>query len=254
MVQEKEEKNSLHHVCWTGGLDSTFRVIKLLLTTNKRVKPHYVIMHEESSGNEIDSMNNIRRAFKKKYPELFQNLLPTDYIDKFAIPRSEELDAQVKELKKKVKVHEQLHVLADYCNAFGIDQIDITYERDENLEPGELKVAQFFGVNPAFKSFRNPHSDLTKKGCFTEAKKEGWDDLLKLTSFCRRPRRKGRPCGTCGPCCDAVKEGMGFRLPFASRMRARILIPFRLFYRKNYLIQDTNWFFRLIKRWLEPRL
>ena len=251
---EEQKQNNVHNVCWTGGLDSTFRVLKLLLTTDELVKPHYVIMHEESSGNEIDSMNNIRRAFKRKYPELGHKLLPTDYIDKEMIPRSEKVEAEIKELKKKVKVHDQLHVLADYCYAFGIDSLDVTYERDENLDPKELKVAQFFNKAPVFKSFRNPHSNLTKMGCFLEAKQEGWDDLLKLTSFCRRPRRKGKPCGTCGPCCDAVKEGMGFRLPFFSLMRARILIPFRQIYRNHYLVQETHWFYKLIKRWLEPRL
>lgn len=249
-----KEKDKIHHVFWTGGLDSTFRVIQLLLTTREPVQPHYIIRHEESTGNEIDTMNNIRRAVSREYPELRPNLLPTFYTNEELIPGSEELALEIKKLKEKVKVHEQLHILADYCMASDIEHIDITYERDENEVHGELHVAQFFQVIPAFKSFHNSHEDLTKRGCFNMAVTEGWDDLLKMTSFCRRPRRKGRPCGTCGPCCDAVKEGMGFRLPLIPRMKARILIPFRQYYRKRYLKHDNKWFFKMIKRRFEHRL
>ena len=248
------EQAKQHHVFWTGGLDSTTRVIHLLLSTREEIQTHYIIRAAESTGNEIDAMNNIRRAVTKKYPELRPRLLPTWFINEELIPRSAEIDAEIKELKKKVKVHEQLHIMADYCMSSSIDHIDITYERNENVVPGDLRVAQFFQVNPAFKSFFNAHADLTKRDCYDMAVAEGWDDLLKLTSFCRRPRKKGRPCGTCGPCCDAVKEGMGFRLPFIPRMKARILIPFRQFYRKNYLKQDSSWFFRTIKRRLEHKL
>ena len=243
-----------HHVFWTGGLDSTARVIHLLLSTGEEIQPHYIIRSEESTGNEIDAMNNIRRAVSKKYPELRPKLLPTRFINEDLIPRSPGIATEIKELKKKVKVHEQLHIMADYCMSSSIDHIDITYERDENIVPGELRVAQFFQVNPAFKCFFNAHADLTKRACYKMAVAEGWEDLLNLTSFCRRPRKKGRPCGTCGPCCDAVKEGMGFRLPFIPRMKARIPIPFRKFYRKNYLKHDSSWFFLTVKRCLEHKL
>lgn len=248
------EKKKTNHVFWTGGLDSTFRVIHLLLSTGEPVQPHYIIRREESTGNEIDAMNNIRRAIANKYPDLRPNLLPTHYTNEELIPRSEEIAREIKELKKKVKVHEQLHILADYCKASNIENIDITYERDEHVVPGDLRVSHFFEVSEAFKSFHNAHADLTKKGCYKVAEKEGWDDLLKLTSFCRRPRKKGRPCGTCGPCCDVLKEGMGFRLPFVPRVKANIQLPFRQFYRNNYLKQDTNWFFKTIKRRFEHRL
>ncbi|MEA3462744.1 MAG: hypothetical protein U9R49_12735, partial [Bacteroidota bacterium] len=198
-------------------------------------------------------MNKIIRATWRKNAEWGERLLPTVYTNEDLIPRFKELDADVEELRKTVKVHEQLQILANYCRAFEIEKVDITYERDEVLSPDEVRVAQFFETNPAFKSFRNPHADLTKKGCFEVAKEEGWDDLLKLTSFCRRPKKKGIPCGMCGPCCDAVKEGMGFRLPFVPRMKAKMIIPFRNYYRKNYLKHNKG-IFKIAKRKLEHKL
>jgi len=245
---------NVHHVFWTGGLDSTFRLIFLLNSFKEPVQAHYIVRHEASTGNEIDAINKIRRAVTLRYPEWKANLLPTKYTNEELIPRSAKLALEIKKVEEKVHVHEQLHILADYCQASDIEHIDISYERDENVEPGSLRVAQFFQVSPAFKSFHNAHEHLTKKDCYNMAVTEGWDDLLRMTSFCRRPRIKGKSCGICGPCCDAVKEGMGFRLPFIPRMKARMLIPFRQFYRKNYNKHDSNWFFLMIKRKLECRL
>ena len=248
-----KEQNSIRNVFWTGGMDSTARLIRVLLTTKAPVQPHFVIRHEECTGHEINAQNNIRRAFGRKYPELKSNFLPTTYTNVDLIPRSEEIASQIKEIEQKVQVYEQYHILADYCHASGIDQVDIVFERNENFDPNQPDVSQFFAVSPPFKSFRNPHADLTKMGAYNIAKEEGWDDLLKLTSFCRKPRRRGRPCGTCGPCGDTVNEGLGFRLPFIARMKARVLMPFRQFYRKNYHKHNSHWFFKMITRLFDQR-
>jgi 7-cyano-7-deazaguanine synthase in queuosine biosynthesis len=243
-----KEQNRIHKIFWTGGMDSTARLIKVLLSTKEPVQPHFVIRHEECTGHEINAQNNIRRAFGRKYPELKSNFLPTAYMNVDLIPRSEEIASQIKEIEQKVVVYAQYHILADYCHAFDIDHIDIVYERDEDSDPSQPNVSQFFDVPGPFASFRNPNAHLTKREAYDMAKEEGWDDLLKLTSFCRRPGKRGRPCGTCGPCGDTVKEGMGFRVPFIPRMKARILNPFRKFYRINYQKHDSHWLFKMIKR------
>ena len=65
-----KNKRNTHHVFWTGGLDSSFRVINLLRTPDELIQPHYVIRHENSTGSENDDMNSIRMAITKKYPDL----------------------------------------------------------------------------------------------------------------------------------------------------------------------------------------
>ena len=247
-------EGTAHNVFWTGGLDSTAHLMHLLLKNGEQVQPHYIVRSEESTGNEINTMNRIRRLVHQLYPAQASRLLPTIYRNEDLIPRSGEIDLEIRKLKEKVKVHEQLHILADYCWDAGIEDIDITYERNRHQEPGELFVAQFFHRTRAFKSFHNVLEDMTKRESYNRAVGEGVEEVLKLTSFCRRPRSKGRPCGTCGPCCDAVKEGMGFRMPLSSRIKARILIPFRQFYRKNYTLHDRHWFFKIIKRRFEHKL
>ena len=84
---ETRKKEKVNHVFWTGGLDSSFRVINLLMTTKDPIQPHYIVRHEESTGNEIDAMNNIRRAASKKNPEFRSRLLPTIYTNEDSIQK-----------------------------------------------------------------------------------------------------------------------------------------------------------------------
>ncbi len=249
-----KEKEEVHHVFWTGGQDSTFRVLQLLATTNHVIQPHYMVRHEEQTGNEIDTMTIIRREALKKYPEWRSRFLPTTYTNVDRVPSYEDINEKIADMRKTMRVHEQYKALASYCRAAGITSVDLSYEldRDDNLEKNFIKT--YFGAKFPFECFQNPLMEMTKKDCYEYAKAHGWDDLLNLIWFCRRPIKKIKPCGRCGPCTDTVNNGMGFRLPFRSRLRARILIPFRKFYRNNYLKHETSWFFRLVKRKLEPRM
>ena len=46
----------------------------------------------------------------------------------------------------------------------------------------------------------------------------GWMPIMRRTWFCFAPRRE-KPCGLCGPCQDAMNEGMKWRLPPSARLR-----------------------------------
>lgn len=245
--------DNVHHVFWTGGRDSSFRVLQVLFNTDKKVQPHYVIRHEESTGNEIDAMNSIRRELTRSYPQARPRLLPTIYINEELIPGFREIDEAIQELRKSIRVHEQYQILASYCKDAKVGPIELSYERATYDGDEGAPIEAYFGKKFPFEDLLHPLEGRTKMDCYREAKEQGWHELLNMTSFCRRPRRKGRPCGTCGPCCDAVIEGMGFRLPFTSRVKARILIPFRNFYRSNYLKHDQSWFFRMIRRRFEHK-
>ncbi len=239
---------------WTGGMDSTFNLIQRLMTTSVPVRPHYIVRHEESTGIEIDTMIDIRRALLSKYPEFRPRLLPTVYTNEDSIPRSEAVDTEIEELRKQVTIKEQYQILAYYCREFKIDQIDLAYELDEDTLPDEILVANFFGNSAVFKNITNPLEKVTKKDCYQIAKDGGWADLLLMTSFCRRPRKKITPCGVCGTCSDAVRNGMGFRLPLIPRIKANLLMPFRNYYRKHAYTKKDSRLFKLAKRKFESKL
>ena len=236
-------------IFWTGGLDSTFRLVQLLMTTTNMVEPHYIVRHEDSTGIEINTMIQIRRTLIRKYPEVRSRFLPTVYINEAYIPEFKDIDEQIEELKKTGKVAEQYQIMSNYCREFGVDKIEVALTRIT----GEKAFFDNFKNSPAFKSFTYPTIEMTKKEMLSIAKQNKWDDILFMTSFCRRPINKIAPCGVCGPCVDAVASGMGSRFPLLSRIKARIQIPFRNYYRKNYLKHNNSRFFKLIKRKFEHR-
>ena len=239
---------------WTGGLDSTFRLIQLLKTTTHMVQPHYIVRHEASTGVEIDTMIRIRRFTISKYPEVRSRFLPTIYYNEDCIPTYKEIDEEIEEIRKITKVNEQYQILSRYCRKFNIEKIEVCYEQDLYPNPEDICVSKYFGNSEVFKSFRNSLEKITKNGCYKIARTDSWDDILKMTSFCRRPRIRIHACGTCGPCVDVVRNGMGFRLSLWPRIKAIMEIPFRNYYRRNYLKQNKTWFFKLIKQKFEHRL
>ena len=42
-------------------------------------------------------------------------------------------------------------------------------------------------------------------------------EIIEKTWFCHRPIF-GRPCGRCGPCKDALNEGLNWRVPIFGRI------------------------------------
>ncbi|MBN2167180.1 MAG: hypothetical protein JW717_12945 [Marinilabiliaceae bacterium] len=244
-----DEKVKIVHVFWTGGLDSTFRVMQLLLTTDHYVQPHYIVRHENSTGIEIDTMIKMRREIIRIFPKVRPRFLQTIYTNEGLIKFDDDINESVNNLKKEGKVAEQYQVMANYCKEFNIRVIDVALTRIS----GEKEFFEKFKNAEAFKSFQYPVINLSKKEMVNIAKDNKWEQILFMTSFCRRPNVKIKPCGVCGPCADAVSAGMGFRFPLFSYIKAICLIPFRSYYRKNYFKHDKSKLFKWITKKFEHK-
>jgi len=220
---------------WTGGWDSTFRLLQLLLEEKQVVQTYYVVRAEQSTGQEIDAMNKIRRYLYRNY-DFTRDLLKTiKYVNMNEIVEVPEIRERYNELKKDKKVNIQYVLLAELCHQLGIEDVELGIEGAQT--PNH---ADFFDKNcPIFKNFSYKITHLDKKKMEKIARQKGWLEVMKLTVFCRRPKR-GRPCGLCGPCADAVKEGLGWRLPLRSRVIAYLQIPFRRYWREKYGDRDNS--------------
>ena len=66
-------------------------------------------------------------------------------------------------------------------------------------------------------------------------RQEGFEELMNLTWFCRRPRPGFRPCGVCYPCRYVLESGLERDFPLASRVRFNLYLlrrkPKHLLYR-----------------------
>lgn len=248
-----KEDNNKTHIFWTGGWDSTFRLIQLLATKTCKVQPHYIIRHEDSTGIEIYVMTKLRRAIISELPAVRSRFLSTIYINEDFITHYEDIDKEIDNLRKTYKINEQYSLMSNYCRQFNITQIEVALDRSPDQTPQEWLDTHFKDAS-AFKCFIYPVFELTKADMHQIAKENKWEKILYLTSFCRRPKIDITPCGQCGSCIDTVTSGLAFRFNFFAQTKAKIQIPFRKYWRRNYRKQIDNRFFKLIKKQLQNKI
>jgi hypothetical protein len=72
---------------WTGGWDSTFRLLWLVLVEQRPVQPVYLIdACRGSTGMELRAMAAIRREVARQHPEAAARLLPVHIADIADLP------------------------------------------------------------------------------------------------------------------------------------------------------------------------
>ena len=237
----EETNKKVVHLLWTGGWDSTFRLLELLFEERRIVQPHYVMRSEQCSGTEIDTMVKIRRHLTRNHPEQRKLLQPLIIKDDISIKPNQKIAEEFEKLNKEIKINEQYLILARYCVQKKISEAELSIIALEK----DIINSGFFGT------FTFPLLDMTKKEMLLKAKQNGWMEIMKMTSFCRRPKN-GRPCGLCGPCTDALESGLIFRLPIRSRIVGFLQLPFRRWWRNNYHKQ-SNRYFEWIKKVLKGK-
>jgi hypothetical protein len=227
--------SAVHHVLWTGGWDSTFRVADLVLTYGRTVQPWYVVDPERRSNRqEHRAMASIRAWLEAAGAGAL--LLPTIVRTAASIPVDPELAEAARTLRARTAVPAQYEWLAMLMRAEGI-------EMELGLEDGEGTPA-FAGVQPArspapapddwwvvpregnawdswalLGGYRLPIYHLQKTDLGAMAAERGFADLLELTWFCRWPTVLGRPCGFCVPCQATRTGGLLHRVPEPTRTR-----------------------------------
>ena len=222
------------HLFWTGGWDSTFRLLCLLLLEKNEVQPHYIVTGQKSTGKEIETMYRLIKDIYTKYPETRKLLKPLILKDYKGVEPNQEITNVYLEIKKEKKINAQYELLARYCH-----QINEKVELCSDPDIDGLKI-DYFNTGKIFDTyFYYPlvDSHIYKKKMVKISNENGWSEIMSRTWFCRVPKRD-QPCGLCGPCTDILLADMDSRLPFKPRLIARLQLPFRKFWRNNYHLQS----------------
>jgi hypothetical protein len=226
------------NLLWTGGWDSTFRLLDLIMIQHKSVQPYYVISPvRKSSEMEIKTMDKIRQLLIKKYPQSETLLRPTVYINVEHIKTDESITQQYKRLSAAQHLGNQYDFLARFADESGIEALELSIHKDDHAQ----KFLQAYVVkesgsdrywlqeNPAyedlklFQYFRFPILELTKLDMEAIAVKYNFLDLLDETVFCHTPLKDGTPCGQCNPCRYTIAEGLKRRVPYLRRLRYNVV-------------------------------
>jgi hypothetical protein len=83
----KEVCDFMKNVLWTGGWDSTFRVLELAITKKEVVQPHYILDNERASTpQELQAMEQIKELMIRKFPYTKGLILDHRFMNKNDIP------------------------------------------------------------------------------------------------------------------------------------------------------------------------
>lgn len=197
---------------WTGGWDSSFRLLQALLVEYRPVQPLYVLSHgRRSTAHELRAMAALRRGVLARLedPSLLAPTLVYLRSDFPVLPEVVALHAQV---ASDLHLGSQYLWLPSIAQALDWDGVELSIERladtvglipylqDEHGRRGTRPGAELFS------RFSFPVLHLTKADMAGIAREHGFLDLLSLRWFCHDPLGD-KPCGRCRPCRYARWEG-----------------------------------------------
>lgn len=196
---------------WTGGWDSTFRLLQALLVERRPVQPIYLVNPARSSVlHELRAMEAVRDGVRARLAE--PGLLrPTTVHVRDQFPPGPHLRALHEQVAAVTRIGTQYVWLAAAAEALGWHDVELSVERYPDA-PGLtpfLRGARDGDLPGAalFRAFSFPVLHLTKAEMRETARAHGFLDLLLLRWFCHDPLGR-RPCGRCRPCRLAVWDGV----------------------------------------------
>lgn len=226
------EKKTIN-VFWTGGWDSTFRILQL---SDKPViiQPYYLKDNRKSEQQELDAIKNLtEKILALKATQCTINPLITLKVSE--IEKDLEITAAYKQLfneYKQVTNGEKLGTQYEWLARFSknIDTLELGIEKDsrpsvviEKFGEFEKKEDPFRGkysiinknkssevINKIFGNYHYPLLNFSKLQMKKIAEDLGYITIMNQTWFCHRPIHK-KACGKCNPCMQTIEFGLKYR-------------------------------------------
>jgi hypothetical protein len=232
---------------WTGGWDSTFQLLRLLLQQRRPVVPYYLVdAGRPSTDVELATMERIRQHLAELHPGTRTLLAPTRTFDVAGLAPDPAVEAAFGRLLESSFMGGQYTWLARFCRQQAIDDMQLCIHRDDKahavIEPFVIRVAEpdgssswrmdpnFCTTDPdpclLFGRFSFPLFETSKLEMSRVAEERGWTGLMHMTWFCHRPGRDRQPCGRCNPCLYTIEEGLGWRIPAGRRATSAVYRAF----------------------------
>lgn len=225
---ERKSKVNMVNILWTGGWDSTFRIVELS-KENVKIQPYYVLDNtRKSQKNEIETMENIVKKLKQD-ARTKAEFLPINFVRINDIERNEEITNVYKKMHKIYHIGSQYNYLVRL--ALKVNNLELGLENAETSKAlnfikscGAIKETEIDGIKNyeidpeessyelklLFSNFNFPIIDKTKLDMKKITDENNYEDIMNMTWFCHNPI-DNKPCGYCNPCVSTIKEGMKYR-------------------------------------------
>lgn len=219
-------------VFWTGGFDSTFRVLQAVIDEERMVQPFYLSGDIDNAPNkrvkrknkdmELLAMQRVRGELCSTYPDACSRLLPTIIVEDIPIhPQTKRWMrtlanqrivrrptcqyGSLGQFSSYMKIPIELGIVQDGHSNAGI----YTGLKDKVHGQGRLcKIKQSaLEKHPEFilfRSLRFPLMHIDKSDMWRIAKANGYGDLMQLTWSCWYPTKDGKPCNKCLMCRERI--------------------------------------------------
>jgi 7-cyano-7-deazaguanine synthase in queuosine biosynthesis len=224
----------LFDLLWSGGWDSTYRLLYLLIVRRDRVRPHYIVdENRRSVPYELRAMRDIKRAMVERFPYTRELIEPTIIRLRTDIEPDREIAGKYQKLLEIRRIGHQNEWMAAYAEGAGLTALEIGTNRADSSRVLKIECSQWDEETERyvlrerlpdpnmefFRRFSMPLLDMTKLDMLESARRHGFDAMMYQSWFCHRPTRRGKPCGgLCGPCQDAIAGGLGHRIGLPNRV------------------------------------
>lgn len=220
----------MNRVLWTGGWDSTYRMLDLTIIKGREVQPYYVLDDDRSSQpTEMKTMDAIKQMIYEQFPQTRGLIKDTIFFNKDDISPQQDITDKWHRLKSESFMGSQYEWLGRYAEENGINDLELNIHRDDKASVFLYDHVQeiidgndsFFSLKSdrlatdlsLFKYYHFPILYLTKIDMLENAKENGFDNIMEKTWFCFNPTWRSTPCGYCNPCRYTREEGLARRVP-----------------------------------------
>lgn len=220
------DKYSTNYIFWTGGYDSTFRILEALLIDKAMVVPIYLSgiidnkakesTRRQNNKQELAALSKITKVIYNTYPDRAKFLKPLIVIPSVKIQQKVQNCMDILYRKRMVR--------RPVCQYGALAQVSLDMNHPIELaverEPHSSMMYQSIydkvkghGVNckikesiikkypelEIYQNFRFSTLHLSKKDMLKIAVKHGFSNILNLTWSCWYPQN-GKPCQRCIMC------------------------------------------------------
>lgn len=222
------------YILWTGGWDSTYRMVELSMK-NIIIQPIYVEDPERNSSKyELHAMKQITELLRKK-KQTKAEIMPLKIICLKDIVENPEISKAYKYLKNEVDMGSQHDWLARLALSYPMIELCIEKTLGEHapVKNAIEKMGKLDYVNGRYVldqansarilnlvlgNISLPIFDKTEIDMVKNIKAWGYEDIMSHIWFCHVPIN-GKPCGLCNPCTTKMTSQMEFLLPKSAQKR-----------------------------------
>ena len=228
---KKDIKSNNHvKVLWTGGLDSTFRMIELS-RESVTIRPYYLCDKRNSERQELNAISLIMEDINN-HPETKCTILPLIKVKVAELKPDEEINKAYRRLYLATNLGSQFEWLARFAKS--VPGIELSIEKSNKGKAykcmrtfGSIKLEKkgnlsYYYIDKnhssediikVFGNFHFPYHlfHITKSQEYELYIKKGFEKTLVKTWFCHTPINN-KPCGVCHPCKSIIEEQLSYRL------------------------------------------